>query len=690
MLALQGPPTLQVRMNNVIADLISSSVQAPSDPAGTTAVKPASVSGDLFRSTLALRLAPPVPQADADPAPAVTALHALQTKIGAMLAGGASAAQVTDVLAKQLASNVAKTLGTPAADDVREKLQTVFATALAPPGAGGGGPAEQARVLAQRYERVAAIAQTIAQTNNGQQKQFAGTILDAHRAKDNPAPATTTVGTHKNSGLATVRVAQHGARPHDIVPVAAVTPTVLAAAAQLLPGAAAPVVAADVPGPSGKLKVPRSAAISAAPADPAIALGLPLSSLLLPPPAAVNPDVHAAGFRPSVRPANAQPVSAPSPSAHSLSDASAVHAAVPVNAAAVPVHAGADFVTVAPGPASPDGSGPASDASSAGASGANPAAQPLDIRAVLPELAALPSLPGIGAGDGRRVNIGSTAASATGGDTLLGRILTRASLAADARETAAGRGTARGAATAAVPSGAGASKSGAADAGLSSFIQKFETALHAATPSDALRPPPPDVLMPLASSAPAAVPDAVSAAAAAPFAVGRADATAPASPNAAPPAVPVDHSAIADQVLRSAFMRTTEGSSEMRLRLVPESLGDVTVKLVVKAGGVTAHVLAQTPEVRDALVAAQPQLSKSLADAGLKLTAFNVDLAGNGFAGFAQQQRRDETPSGQPSRGANGSLEAGDASDETALEAIPSFGPSSVAQATPGDFNHLA
>jgi flagellar hook-length control protein FliK len=56
-------------------------------------------------------------------------------------------------------------------------------------------------------------------------------------------------------------------------------------------------------------------------------------------------------------------------------------------------------------------------------------------------------------------------------------------------------------------------------------------------------------------------------------------------------------------------MRNVGQSSEIRLTLVPDSLGHVSVKLVVDAGSVTAHMVADTPEVRDALVAAQPQLA---------------------------------------------------------------------------------
>jgi flagellar hook-length control protein FliK len=301
-------------------------------------------------------------------------------------------------------------------------------------------------------------------------------------------------------------------------------------------------------------------------------------------------------------------------------------------------------------------------------------------------------------GDGRRVNLGSRAAIATGGDNLLGRILTRAALAADARAAgpagaapAAASETSSAAAPAATPGEAAAPRTiavSSSDPALSAFLRKFQAALNAdgSTVTSAA---------PLqASPAPAATPLPVHAAAdaslafapsVAPFTIGQAaGAAAPVAANAPPPA---DQSAIADQVLRGAFMRNLGQSSEMRLRLVPDSLGDVSVKLVVSAGTVTAHVLADTPEVRDALIAAQPQLTKSLADAGLKLTSFGVDLSGNGFAGFSQQPGGQS--GGNPQRGTS-SADTDNDNDETTLEAIPSFGPSLGALPNAGDYNYLA
>jgi flagellar hook-length control protein FliK len=230
------------------------------------------------------------------------------------------------------------------------------------------------------------------------------------------------------------------------------------------------------------------------------------------------------------------------------------------------------------------------------------------------------------AGDGRRVSIGSAPALSGGGDTLLGRILTRATLADDGRQVAAQlRSSIPAPATLAAPAAsaapatlaappatpapatlaAPANAAPAANAAfaanaapaatqLATFLAAFETARHAGSSGGDGTPTaqPEAAALALSGAGASAVFPAV-----APFAIDR-----PSPPPPAPAAaLPLDHSAIADQVLRGALLRNVGESSEIRLTLVPETLGDVSVKLVVNAGNVTAHVLAQTAEVRDAL-----------------------------------------------------------------------------------------
>jgi len=102
----------------------------------------------------------------------------------------------------------------------------------------------------------------------------------------------------------------------------------------------------------------------------------------------------------------------------------------------------------------------------------------------------------------------------------------------------------------------------------------------------------------------------------------------------------VDPSAIVEQLVRSMAMRTqSDGTSEVRMRLSPEHLGEVTLNLKVDGSNVSATAVAQNADVRNALVAHQQQLARSLADSGLKLTSFSVNLSGGGAGNHDQRDR---------------------------------------------------
>ncbi len=108
---------------------------------------------------------------------------------------------------------------------------------------------------------------------------------------------------------------------------------------------------------------------------------------------------------------------------------------------------------------------------------------------------------------------------------------------------------------------------------------------------------------------------------------GAANAAAPSA--AAPSSQPLDVQALAEQMIAGMQLRTaSDGSSQMQIKLVPEHLGEVAVKLTVSGTNVTANVVAQNADTRTALLANHQQLARSLADSGLKLTGFSVDLSG--------------------------------------------------------------
>ncbi|MBV8433201.1 MAG: flagellar hook-length control protein FliK [Candidatus Eremiobacteraeota bacterium] len=149
-------------------------------------------------------------------------------------------------------------------------------------------------------------------------------------------------------------------------------------------------------------------------------------------------------------------------------------------------------------------------------------------------------------------------------------------------------------------------------------------------------------------------------------------------------ASPVDPNAIVEQVVKGLSMRTqTDGTSEVRMRLVPEQLGEVMLRLTVAGANVSATALAQNADVRNALVAHQHQLARSLADAGLKLTGFTVNLSG----GDAGSDRNRDRTSGF---GRHYAVHEVTAAGQTDSSESTSAGPAILPESTLALFNYLA
>lgn len=100
---------------------------------------------------------------------------------------------------------------------------------------------------------------------------------------------------------------------------------------------------------------------------------------------------------------------------------------------------------------------------------------------------------------------------------------------------------------------------------------------------------------------------------------------------------PVDPQAVIEQVVKGITMRNLGDTSEVRLRLQPQHLGDVSLKLSVSGNTITANIVAQNADVRDMLLSNQQQLARTLSEAGLSLGGFSVDVSG-GHAGFTNQR----------------------------------------------------
>ena len=302
---------------------------------------------------------------------------------------------------------------------------------------------------------------------------------------------------------------------------------------------------------------------------------------------------------------------------------------------------------------------------------------------------ALPSsltapIAGLFATDGRTV-ASSERKTGTSGDTQLGRILTRAINVASTNVPAA------------PPTSNGSNTSTGGD--LSSFLSAFAAAVakadgsqNASVPSGI---PASDFLATLDAANAVSIATSLPGAPAPTVGIANTNGPAPiafdASLFATPPSYApqsADRYAVVEQVLKGISVRNLGGvsNSEVRLRLVPEHLGDVNVKLVVTNGGVNATVVAANSDVRDTLIANQQQLARSLESAGLKLTGFSVDVSNGGFAGFQHQQQQQSSAT----RGAVASeFDDSDVQADLAIAATPSFAPPQAADVRLGHLNAL-
>lgn len=102
---------------------------------------------------------------------------------------------------------------------------------------------------------------------------------------------------------------------------------------------------------------------------------------------------------------------------------------------------------------------------------------------------------------------------------------------------------------------------------------------------------------------------------------------------------PFDATAVIEQMVKGMMLRTnSQGSSEIRLHLQPENLGEMTMKITVSGTQISASVIAANGDVRSALLSNHHQLARSLANSGLTLSGFSVDVSG-GDAGSRDQNK---------------------------------------------------
>ncbi len=98
-----------------------------------------------------------------------------------------------------------------------------------------------------------------------------------------------------------------------------------------------------------------------------------------------------------------------------------------------------------------------------------------------------------------------------------------------------------------------------------------------------------------------------------------------------------------------AFESAHQRDGEVRLRLHPAELGSLTIEVKIHEGTLTARIQAETSEARTALVDNLPQLRERLAEQGIRIEQFDVDLYDQTDRQGPQtrdeaEQRRNSTP----------------------------------------------
>ncbi|HUG67087.1 MAG TPA: flagellar hook-length control protein FliK [Pirellulaceae bacterium] len=117
-------------------------------------------------------------------------------------------------------------------------------------------------------------------------------------------------------------------------------------------------------------------------------------------------------------------------------------------------------------------------------------------------------------------------------------------------------------------------------------------------------------------------------------------------PNARGPSLTdADQARFVDRVAR-AVQATGDRGGTLRLRLSPPELGSLTLEIKVQGGAVAARVEADTPAARTLLLENLPLLRERLAELGMRVDQFDVDLtdrhAGGTPEGLPQNDRQQE------------------------------------------------
>jgi flagellar hook-length control protein FliK len=107
---------------------------------------------------------------------------------------------------------------------------------------------------------------------------------------------------------------------------------------------------------------------------------------------------------------------------------------------------------------------------------------------------------------------------------------------------------------------------------------------------------------------------------------------------------------ILDQVLREIQLQIGDRGSELRVRLVPESLGEVTMQVRLEEGRLTAQIDVTQPSVKTALESGIVQLRVALQQQGIELDRIDIFSSASATPQESGREQSDAMPHRQGAR----------------------------------------
>lgn len=126
---------------------------------------------------------------------------------------------------------------------------------------------------------------------------------------------------------------------------------------------------------------------------------------------------------------------------------------------------------------------------------------------------------------------------------------------------------------------------------------------------------------------------------------------------------------IVNQIVEAARVTLTDQVSTMELMLNPENLGKVALSVSLKEGVVTAQIVAENQNAKEAIESQVVMLKEQLNNQGLKVEAVEVTIASHSFeAGYDQASKDEAQAQGNKKKGNTRQIDISQLTDEAINE----------------------